>query len=139
VNGPRRYLLDANMILRLLVGEPPAQAAGARRLFARAEAGEVILELIPVVLAEVFYTLLSFYKVSRVEAAEMLTLLVQQRGLRLGEGELIRDALVRLQTTNVAFVDAFLAATSHRDALPVASFDRDLDKFKDITRHEPTA
>jgi predicted nucleic acid-binding protein len=40
---------------------------------------------------------------------------------------------------NVDFADAWLAARASHLRRPVASFDRDLDKFKDIKRFEPTA
>ncbi len=135
----KRYLADTNILLRFLIGEPAAQATSARKLFTRAKTGEVTLEITPVVVAETFYTLLTFYKVPRGEAALMLSHLVQQRGIKLREGDLLLEALTRLQTANVAFVDAFLASSSRRDAIPIASFDRDFDKFKEITRYEPPA
>ncbi len=139
MNGSKRYFADTNILLRFLVGEPAAQATAARKLFTRAKAGEVTLEISPIVVAEVFYTLLRFYKVPRSEAAETLLPMLRQKGIKLQEEDLVFDALARLQTTNVSFVDAFVAATCRRDKLAVASFDRDFDKFKDVTRYEPIA
>ncbi len=51
----------------------------------------------------------------------------------------VLSALERLQTVNVGFADAFLAAGAAEEKVPVASFDRDFDKFKDVTRHDPAA
>lgn len=45
--------------------------------------------------------------------------------------------LERLQKTNVGFADAFLAAGGGEEGVAVASFDRDFEKFKDVTRFEP--
>ena len=45
--------VDANIILRLLPGEPDGQARAAEALFARAEQGEFIIRIHPAVLAEV--------------------------------------------------------------------------------------
>lgn len=56
----QRLLLDTNVILRFLTGEPKAQAEGARNLFVSATTGDVVLHVSPVVVAEVFYTLESF-------------------------------------------------------------------------------
>ena len=39
---------------------------------------------------------------------------------------------------NVGFADAFLAAGAMAEKVPVASFDRDFDKLKGMTRFEPT-
>jgi predicted nucleic acid-binding protein len=139
VNSPKRYLVDTNILLRFLSGEPTGQAAAARKLFHRAQAGEVVLDISPVIVAETFYTLLSFYGVERKAAAEKISLLLQQRGVKLRDANQVLAALVRLHTVNVGFADAYLASGAADEKLPVASFDRDFDKFKDVTRHEPLA
>jgi predicted nucleic acid-binding protein len=139
VNSPKRYLVDTNVLLRFLSGEPAGQAAATRKLFHRAQAAEVILDVSPVIVAETFYTLLSFYGIERKIAAEKLSLLLQQRGVKLRDASQVLAALARLQTTHVGFADAYLAAGAAEEKLAVASFDRDFDKFKDIARHEPGA
>jgi predicted nucleic acid-binding protein len=40
---------------------------------------------------------------------------------------------------NVGFADAFLGAGAGEEKAPVASFDRDLDKFKGVARYDPAA
>ena len=137
MNSPTRYLVDTNILLRFLSGEPPMQAAAAKKLFSRAATGEIVLDLSAVIIAETFYTLLSFYGVERKVAAEKLALLLQQRGVKVREANQVLSALQRLQTTNVGFADAYLAAGALEEKLPIASFDRDFDKFKNLTRYEP--
>jgi predicted nucleic acid-binding protein len=137
VNGPKRYLVDTNVILRFLTGDPPHQAAAARKLFARARAGEVELDISPVIVAEAIYTMLSYYRADRREAALKLTHLLEQRGVRLRERDIVLHALSRLETVNVAFADAYLAAEAAEAKAAVASFDKDFDKFAGITRYEP--
>ena len=132
-----RYLVDTNILLRFLSGEPLHQAEGTRKLFARAAADEVILDVSPVIVAEVVYTLLSFYGVERKEAAEKLIRLLQQRGVKVRNGSQVFDALKRLQTSNVGFADAFLVASGAEEKVAIASFDRDFDKFQDLSRFEP--
>jgi predicted nucleic acid-binding protein len=139
VTQPKRYLVDANILLRFLIGEPAGHAAAARHFIARAQAGEVVLDISPVIVAETIYTLLSFYGVERKTAAEKLSLLLQQRGVKLRDASQVFAALARLQTTNVGFADAYLAAGAAEEKVPIASFDRDFDKFKDVTRHEPAS
>jgi len=139
VSGPVRYLLDTNILLRFLTGEPASQAAAAGKLFSRADEGKVALDISPVIVAEALYTLLSFYGVERKTAAEKLSALLRLRGVKLRDAAQVLSALERLQTVNVGFADAFLAACAADEAVPVASFDRDFDKFKDVTRHDPAA
>ena len=133
-----RYLVDTNILLRFLSGEPAGQAAAARKLFARASANEVVLDVSPVIVAEAFYTLHSFYGVEKKTAAEKLSLLLQQHGVKLRDASQVLPALERMQTANVGFADAFLAAGAAEEKLAVASFDRDFDKLN-VVRFEPVA
>ncbi len=133
-----RYLVDTNVLLRFLSGQPVAQAAAAKKLFARAADGEIVLDVSPVIVAEAFYTLHSFYGVERKTAAEKLAILLQQHGVRLREASAVLSTLALLQNKNVGFADAFLAAVAAEEKLSVASFDRDFDKLN-VPRYEPTA
>ena len=132
-----RYLVDTNILLRFLSGEPVRQAEAAKKLFSEAAAGEVVLDVSPVIVAETIYTLLSFYGVERDEAAGKLLMLLRQPGVKLRDGPQVFSALERLRTANVGFADAFLAAGGAAENVAIASFDRDLDKFQDVKRFEP--
>ena len=97
-----------------------------------------MLDVSPVIVAETFYTLNSFYGVDRKEAAGKLSLLLQQHGVKLRDESQVLHALERLQTANVGFADAFLAAGADAEKLAVASFDKDFEKLK-VSRFEPNA
>lgn len=131
-----RHLVDTNVLLRFLTGEPPAQAKAAQKLFVRAANGEVILDVSPVIVAEAFYTLHSYYGVDRKTTAEKLSLLLRQHGVKLRDESAVLSALVLIQTSNVGFADAYLAASAAEEKLSVASFDRDFDKLS-ASRYEP--
>ena len=131
-----RYLTDTNILLRFLSGEPPAQAAAARKLFERAANGEVALEVPTLIVAEAYYTLVSFYQVEKKSAAGKLAMLLKQHGVKLREEGVVLATLDRLQITNVGFSDAYLAAAAQEETLQVASFDSDFDKLR-VGRYEP--
>ena len=82
--------------------------------------------------------LVSFYQVERKLAAEKLSMLLKQNGVRLREEVVILATLERLQKTNVGFSDAYLAAAAQQEELHVASFDSDFDKLS-VARYEPQA
>ena len=134
-----RYHLDSNILLRFLTGEPPDMFAAASALIRSAEKGEALLELSPLVLAETAFTLESYYRVPRKDVAKALAECVNRLGFRLADRERLLDALNRVQTSGVHLVDGYLAAASAETKMPVASFDRDFDKFRDVTRFEPKA
>jgi predicted nucleic acid-binding protein len=135
----KRYLVDTNILLRFLSGEPAPQAAAASKLFSRAAAGEIILDVSSVIVAETFYTLTGFYGIARTLAAEKLSILLQQHGVKLRDAAQVLSALERLHAANVGFADAFLAAGAAQEKVAVVSFDRDFDKFKEATRYDPAA
>ena len=132
-----RYLVDTNVLLRFLSGQPVKQAKAARRLFEAAAAGEATLEVSPVIVAETLYTLISFYEVERGVAADKVLALLRHRGVKVRDADQVFGALKRLQSANVGFADAFLAAGAAEQGIPVASFDRDFDNFKDVKHFEP--
>jgi predicted nucleic acid-binding protein len=49
------------------------------------------------------------------------------------------DALERFKSQPVDFPDALVAAIAAHQDVPVASFDRDFDRFKDVKRFQPSA
>lgn len=97
----------------------------------------MILEVSAVTVAEAFYALRASYHVDRRRAAQTLAGLLNTAAFWLSEPSRIVDALARVQAANVDFGDAYLAASAFETGNAVASFDHDLDKFSDITRHEP--
>lgn len=119
----KRLRVDANVLLRFLTGEPESLAQRAARLIRRAEAGEVLLVLSPLVVAEMVWVLKSFYRRSAGEIAEVLIPLFASDGLEVKDREILVGALELARDKNVDFVDAVLALESVRDQETVCSFD----------------
>lgn len=133
----KELLLDANVLVRFLVQDEPKQCLAATALFAKAEQQELVLHLDALVVAEAVYVLNGYYNQRRSDVVSALLAIVQNAGIQTAERELVIDALRRFGAINVDFADAWLAARSARLSLPLASFDRDFDKFTDIQRFEP--
>ena len=129
-------LLDANVLVRFLVQDDPRQSAAATALLEKAERREVVLMLEAMVVAEVVYVLLGRYGRSRGEVASVLLSIIQNVGVETLERDVVTDALQRFAAVKVDFSDAWLAARAAQLGHAVASFDRDFDKFKDISRFE---
>ena len=133
------YLLDANVVLRFLRWDRLRVAVAADALFARAECGEIRLILDCLILAEVVFVLQSFYKLGREVIADALFDLINSGGtVETGRPELLDDMLERHpQHPQVDFGDAMLGALAAEQNISIASFDRDLDRFKNVVRLEP--
>lgn len=130
-------LLDANVLVRFLVQDDPKQSPAATVLFEKAERREVVLQLEAMMVAETVHVLLGRYGRSRSEVVSVLLAIIQNAGVATLEKEAVTNALHRFAAVNVDFSDAWMAARSAQRGHAVASFERDLDKFKDIKRFEP--
>ncbi len=135
---PRRAHVDANVVLRLLVGDPPDMAARARALFENMEQGEVTLVLDTIVVAECVWTLRSYYKRSVSEVAGAMRDLLLLPNLESEERETLLTALASYENLGVDFVDALLAArmqaAGDRD---LYSFDKHFDRLPAVRRSAP--
>ncbi|RLC60640.1 MAG: type II toxin-antitoxin system VapC family toxin, partial [Chloroflexota bacterium] len=74
--------IDANVILRFLLDEPPEHAEHCQALFARLQAGEEEVYLPEVALSDVVWTLQSFYRWPRARIAHFVYDVISLRGTR---------------------------------------------------------
>lgn len=127
-----RRLVDTNLIVRHLVQDHEEHAKAAGRLFEACDRGDLVIVLLPAVLAECVFVLESFYEHPRENIASALGTLISSPGVEIDEAPIHLDALVRYEKTKVHFVDCLIAATASAGNISVASFDRDLRKFADV-------
>lgn len=128
----KRYWVDANVLLRFLTGEPEPMAERAARLMRQAERGEVLLILTPLVVAEVVWTLKSFYRRPYDEIARVLVPLLSADGVETQEREILIRALELARNKNVDFSDAVLAVQADRHGEPVCTFDEDFKRLPGV-------
>jgi predicted nucleic-acid-binding protein len=127
-----RRLLDTNVIVRYLVQDHERQARAAGKLFEACDRGEIVLVILPEVLAECVFVLESFYEPARADITSALRTLISSPGVEI-EGSSVRlDALDRYRRTTVHFADCLIAATAAATDTPIASFDLDFRKFRDV-------
>lgn len=128
----KRRLIDTNLIVRYLVRDHPQHAQAAGKLFEACDRGEVVIVLLPAVLAECVFVLESFYEQPRAAIADALGRLSTSPGVEISAIGVHLDALDRYRQTKAHFVDCLLAATAVTENLPVATFDQDFRKFTDV-------
>jgi predicted nucleic acid-binding protein len=119
----KKYWVDANVLVRFLTGEPEPMAERAARLMRQAERGEAHLILTPLVVAEVVWTLKSFYRRSYDEIVRVLVPLLSADGVETQDRELLIRALELTRSKNVDFSDAVLALQAERQGETVCTFD----------------
>jgi predicted nucleic acid-binding protein len=139
--GPRvrTVFCDTNVLIRLLTGDPPDQAASAARALDAAVAGRFTVIVPDLVVAEVAYVLGSS-GVPAAEGAVLIGRLLTIPGVEVVDRSLVHDALRLWSSGRLDFANAYLAALGRRiSESAVLSFDRDLDGLEGVTRMDPAA
>lgn len=116
-----KKLIDANVILRYLLGDHPQMSEEARKVI---KDGAFTL---PEVLAEVVYVLKGVYKVERTEIAATLMEFLDE--IAIDNQESMCEALVLFSETSLDFVDCILIARHRVLGDNVMSFDKKLNKM----------
>lgn len=124
--------IDANLIIRYLLDEP--EAPKVEKLLKDKKQKLVLPD---VVVAEVVWTLHSFYKWKKDRIAKLVSALVHLPTIQANQ-KLLVQTLEVFKSKNVDFVDAYLAVFAEMENLEaVYSFDRDFDKIPGAQRLEP--
>jgi predicted nucleic acid-binding protein len=136
--GDSVCFIDSNIILRVLTKDDSRKAAAGYALLQAVDRGDRRAVTSPAVIFEVAHTLRSFYGVPKDEIVNLLTPILELRGLQLAERDVLRRALDLTVQTNVSFVDAYNAEYMRRDGIGcIYSWDEDFDKFDWLDRIDP--
>jgi uncharacterized protein len=130
--------IDANIFLRHLLQDEPAQSPRATRFVSRLELRQIHGETSVAVIAEVIFVLERTYKLPKTEVRLAVLELLELPGLTVLESTTVRDALNLYAERNISYTDAFNVVLMRRRGLTeVVSFDHDFDRIEGITRVEP--
>ena len=101
--------VDTNVFLRFLTNDDPVKAKHADRLFRDAVSGKIALTTSLLVIAEIIWTLESFYKLEKHEIASKVEKILNTPNLECVEASLIFTALDLYVHHNIDFIDAYHA------------------------------
>jgi predicted nucleic acid-binding protein len=133
-----RKFVDTNIFLRYLTKDDPSKYDRCRELFKNAIGGKIALATSGIVIAELIWTLLSYYKISKVEVIEKVSIIVGTDELYLPDKEMIADALVLYGRKNIDYIDAYNAVLMRYHGLnAIYSYDEDFDVIEGMKRKEP--
>lgn len=133
-----KALIDTNLLVRYLTGEPEEQAEASHAILTKAASGKMDLRLTALVTAETIFVLTGkVYHYSSKEVQEALLPILESPILDVQDREVLITALEIFTQTGVDFVDACLAAEARLTSQPIASFDKDYDKIPGVLRLDP--
>lgn len=130
--------LDANVILRHLLGDHDELSRRATEVLATVERGELRVRVPDSVIAEVVFTLGRHYGKSKAVIYDGLIPLLQLSGVVVDDWERSKRTLDIYVERNIPFGDAQIVGRMESErSSEVISFDRDFDRIPGITRIEP--
>ena len=120
-----RVFADTNLFLRYLANDIPVQADAVEELLRRASDGEIVLVINSLVIAEIVWTLESYYGLARGSIKDKVLAILNTPGIEAAEGDLLLQAIFWYEDKNVDFIDAFNAAWMLTQGLTtIYTFDR---------------
>jgi len=130
--------VDTNIFLRYLTKDDPEKYERCREKFKRVVKGEITLSTSAMVIAELIWTLQSYYKVPKAEVIEKATVIVGTKNLSIPDKNIVADALVLYARKNIDFIDAYNAVfMKYHGIRDIYSYDEDFELIEDIKRIEP--
>ena len=133
----KTLILDTNVLLRYLTNDVPAKADDVEKLFKDAQSGVVKLFVSDICVAELVWTLQSFYKLQKSDIASKVTAIINTPGFYFSDERMLLDAIRRFSEKNVDFIDAYNAALASKLKMKISSYDDDYRKFPDVSALEP--
>jgi predicted nucleic-acid-binding protein len=123
---------DTNLFLRYLTDDIPEAAEAFEQLLRKAAGGEFHFVTNSLVIAEIVWTLESYYELSKEDVQKRVLAILNTPGLDVVDGKLVLQAILWYAEKNVDFIDAFNAAWMLSLGIQVAcTFDK-----KHFTRFE---
>lgn len=122
---PEMVFADTNLFLRFLTKDVPDQAEAVRKLLHQAAEGKISLITTSIVIAEIVWTLESFYKETKENIQQLVLSFLNTPGLKVDKGDLIVKALRHYVDKNVDYIDSYNAAwMDENEITTVYTFDQ---------------
>ena len=120
-----RVFVDTNVFLRFLTNDDPAKARRAEAMFRKAGEGKMVIMTSLLVIAEIVWTLESFYKLKKHDIATKVGTILNTPNLDCTETSLNIMALDLYVHENVDFIDAYHAFLLKGSAsVKIVTYDR---------------
>lgn len=132
-----KVFIDTNVFLRFLLADHKTQSPLAKKLFINAKKGKISLITHSLVIAEIIFTLDSFFGLSKEEIIEKINIILLFNELEIIEKNILFQSITFYKQKNIDFIDAFIASYTFKNKINVCSFDHDFDKIKEVNRIDP--
>lgn len=134
-----RFFVDTNVFIRYLTNDDPKKADRVERLLKLTIEGKASLITNLMVIAELVWTLESYYGLSRSDIGEKLSLILNTPNLEVPESQRIMKAVSLYVEENIDFIDAYNAIFVKEHGISsILTYDKKhFDRLSWLKRAEP--
>jgi len=134
----KTLFVDTNIFLRYLTGDDTEKFERCKNLFKKALKRKIRLMTSHMVVAELIWTLQSFYKVPKSEVIDKIFLIVNTPEINIPDRDIISEALLLYSRKNIDYIDAYNAVfMKYHKVSDIYSYDSDFDSIDWLNRIEP--
>ena len=112
-----KCFVDTNLFIRYLTYDIPDKALLLRELIKKSLNDEIQLITNEIVIAEIVWTLRSFYKYSKENIDKALTPIVNSSAFEIANRQILIQALEDFHILNIDFTDAYIGAWMKENGL----------------------
>lgn len=123
-------LIDANVVIRFLLNDHPELSQQAKSIFLTAQQRLRKIYLDEVVVAEVVWTLSSFYKIKKADLVDRLEKILSQDWIVNPRKSLILKSLDLFRSVNLDYIDCWVFIIAKSLGMTLETFDKNLKKLK---------
>ena len=134
----KRYFVDTNVFIDIVMKRDEKRFSQCSRFFQKVKLNKIKAATGNVVLAELIWTLKSFYGIGKEEIARRIKSIIKLRGIKLVDNYDPLKAIDLYQSKSIKYVDALIASIKEIQEKKwiVVSFDKDFDRIG-VNRKEP--
>lgn len=134
----KRSFVDTNIFLRILTEDDPEKAAKCQDLFRKGISRKTSLHTNAMVMAEIIWTLESYYRCSRREIRDKIEKILNTPNLKVENSDLIAEAVALYEEKNIDYIDCFNAIYAKKERMDlIYSYNSDFDRLSMTLRREP--
>ena len=123
-------IVDANIIIRFLLNDHPKLSQLATSLFSKAQKKLIKIYLDEVILAEVIWTLSSFYKIKKADLIDNIEKFISQDWIVNTKKESMLKALYLYKSSNLDYIDCWIFVVSQALKFKLETFDKNLRRLR---------
>ena len=126
----KRYIIDTNGYLRLLLNDLPEQADKVEELLTQAKRGKILIFLPQIIVFEIVFILEKYYGFNKDEVLNKVESLVSVGYVEVESKEIFLKSISLYRDNNVSFVDCFLFVSANEGHADIFTFDKKLENMK---------